>query len=33
LLGYLRDEADMVQNLAAVLSYRERYGVKENDPT
>ena len=32
LLGYLQGEADMVQNLAAVLSYRERYGVK-NDPT
>ena len=32
LLGYLQDEADMVQNLAAVQSYRDRYGVK-NDPT
>jgi orotate phosphoribosyltransferase len=29
LLGYLQDEADMVQNLAAVQSYRERYGVKK----
>jgi orotate phosphoribosyltransferase len=32
LLGYLRGEAEMVQNLAAVEAYRERYGVK-NDPT
>lgn len=32
LLGYLRDEASMVQNLTAVQSYRDRYGVK-NDPT
>ena len=32
LLGYLQGEADMVQNLAATQSYRERYGVK-NDPT
>lgn len=32
LLGYLRDEAGMVQNLTAVQSYRDRYGVK-NDPT
>ncbi len=31
LLGYLQDEADMVQNLAAVQSYRDRYGVK-NEP-
>ena len=30
LLGYLRDEADMVQNLAAVQSYRDRYGVKND---
>ena len=28
LLGYLRDEGGRVQNLAAVLSYRDRYGVK-----
>ena len=28
LLGYLQDEADMVQNLVAVQSYRHRYGVK-----
>jgi orotate phosphoribosyltransferase len=27
LLGYLRAEGDMVQNLAAVQSYRDRYGV------
>ncbi len=27
LLGYLRADSDMVQNLAAVQSYRERYGV------
>jgi len=32
LLGYLQAEADMVQNQAAVQSYRDRYGVK-NDPT
>lgn len=32
LLGYLQGEADMVQNQAAVQSYRDRYGVK-NDPT
>ena len=32
LLGYLQDEADMVQNLDAVQSYRNRYGVK-NDQT
>jgi orotate phosphoribosyltransferase len=31
LLGYLQGEADMVQNLAASQSYRNRYGVK-NDP-
>ncbi len=29
LLDYLQDEADMVQNLAAVQSYRDRYGVKK----
>ena len=28
LLGYLGDEGARVQNLAAVLSYRDRYGVK-----
>jgi orotate phosphoribosyltransferase len=28
LLGYLRAEGGMVQNLAAVQSYRDRYGVK-----
>ena len=27
LLGYLRAEGGMVQNLAAVQSYRDRYGV------
>jgi orotate phosphoribosyltransferase len=27
LLGYLRAEGDMVQNLAALQSYRDRYGV------
>ena len=27
LLDYLQDEADMKQNLAAVQSYRDRYGV------
>ena len=32
LLVYLQGEAGMVQNLAAVQSYRDRYGVK-NDPT
>ncbi len=32
LLGYLQNEADMVQNLAAVQSYRDRYGVR-NDQT
>ncbi|HEU0283117.1 MAG TPA: orotate phosphoribosyltransferase [Gallionella sp.] len=31
LLGYLHGETDMMQNLAAVQSYRDRYGVK-NDP-
>ncbi|MCR4297614.1 MAG: orotate phosphoribosyltransferase [Gallionella sp.] len=30
LLGYLRDEADMVQNLATVQFYRDRYGVKND---
>ena len=30
LLGYLQDRPEMVQNLQAVLSYRNRYGV-END--
>jgi len=30
LLGYLRDEAGMVQNLATVQSYRDRYGVKND---
>ena len=30
LLGYLRDEADMVQNLAGVQFYRDRYGVKND---
>jgi len=30
LLGYLQCEADMVQNLAAVQSYRDRYGVKND---
>ena len=29
LLGYLQNHAGMVQNLQAVRSYRERYGVKE----
>jgi orotate phosphoribosyltransferase len=28
LLGYLQGEAELVQNLHAVQSYRERYGVK-----
>jgi len=28
LLGYLQGEPEMVQNLAAVQSYRDRYGVK-----
>jgi len=28
LLGYLQGEAEMMQNLAAVRSYRNRYGVK-----
>jgi len=30
LLGYLQSEAGMVQNLAMVQSYRERYGVKND---
>jgi len=30
LLGYLQDEADLVQNLVAVQSYRNRYGVKND---
>ena len=29
LLGYLQDQAGMVQNLHAVQSYRDRYGVKK----
>ncbi len=29
LLGYLHDAPEMVQNLQAVQSYRDRYGVKE----
>lgn len=28
LLGYLQDEAEMMQNLLAVRSYRDQYGVK-----
>jgi orotate phosphoribosyltransferase len=28
LLGYLREEGEKVQNLGAVQSYRDRYGVK-----
>jgi len=28
LLGYLHEEVEMVQNLQATLSYREKYGVK-----
>ena len=28
LLGYLQDHGGMVQNLHAVQSYRDRYGVK-----
>jgi len=32
LLDYLQGEAEMKQKLAAVQSYRDRYGVK-NDPT
>lgn len=30
LLGYLQSEAGMVQNLAMVQSYRDRYGVKND---
>ena len=30
LLDYLQGEAEMVQNLAAVQSYRDRYGVKND---
>ncbi|MGB8409842.1 MAG: phosphoribosyltransferase family protein, partial [Gallionella sp.] len=30
LLGYLQSEAGMVQNLATVQSYRDRYGVKND---
>jgi len=30
LLAYLQGEADMVQNLSAVKSYRDRYGVKND---
>ena len=30
LLGYLQGEAALVQNLTAVQSYRNRYGVKNN---
>ena len=30
LLGYLRDMPDMVQNLQALQSYRDRYGVKND---
>lgn len=30
LLGYLHDHAGMVQNLQAVQSYRDRYGVKND---
>lgn len=30
LLGYLRSDAGMVQNLAAVQAYRERYGVRND---
>lgn len=32
LLGYLQNEAGMRQNLAAVQSYRDRYGVKNDCP-
>ncbi len=28
LLGYLQGQAELVQNLYAVQSYRDRYGVK-----
>ncbi len=30
LLGYLRGEAGMVQNLSAVQAYRDRYGVRND---
>jgi orotate phosphoribosyltransferase len=30
LLGYLQGEAELVQNLVAVQSYRDRYGVKND---
>lgn len=30
LLGYLQDEAEMVQNLHATQSYRDKYGVKND---
>ena len=30
LLGYLQDKDEMVQNLTAVQSYRDRYGVKND---
>jgi len=30
LIGYLRNEPGMVQNLTAVQSYRDRYGVKND---
>jgi orotate phosphoribosyltransferase len=30
LLDYLQDEPVLVQNLAAVQSYRNRYGVKND---
>ena len=30
LLGYLQDQPEMVQNLQAVQSYRDRYGVKND---
>ena len=30
LLAYLQDRAVMVQNLQAVQSYRDRYGVKND---
>jgi orotate phosphoribosyltransferase len=30
LLGYLRDEGARIQNLTAVQSYRDRYGVKND---
>ncbi len=30
LLGYLQEQPEMVQNLQAVQSYRDRYGVKND---